>query len=109
MEPLSCISRNKGLTSSSVSQEKEYKEALEAFNEKNKEKVQLISRLMEVSNVILWPIICVLFNLCLNGSLSGLFVFLCRIGFILLQLVGESEKLRMKKLEELSKSIETIR
>lgn len=31
------------------SQEKEYKEALEAFNEKNKEKVQLITRLMEVS------------------------------------------------------------
>ncbi|CAI9097801.1 OLC1v1034299C2 [Oldenlandia corymbosa var. corymbosa] len=51
--------------------EREYKEALEAFNEKNKEKVQLITRLME--------------------------------------LVSESEKLRMKKLEELSKSIETIR
>ncbi|XP_052171961.1 uncharacterized protein LOC127787926 [Diospyros lotus] len=51
--------------------EKEYKEALEAFNEKNKEKVQLITRLME--------------------------------------LVSESEKLRMKKLEELSKNIETIR
>ncbi|GMP50016.1 hypothetical protein CsSME_00016799 [Camellia sinensis var. sinensis] len=49
--------------------EREYKEALEAFNEKNKEKVQLITRLME--------------------------------------LVGESERLRMKKLEELSKSIET--
>ncbi|KAK4345780.1 hypothetical protein RND71_035956 [Anisodus tanguticus] len=51
--------------------EREYKEALEAFNEKHKEKVQLITRLME--------------------------------------LVGESEKLRLKKLEELSKSIETIR
>lgn len=51
--------------------EREYKEALEAFNEKHKEKVQLISRLME--------------------------------------LVGESEKMRMKKLEELSKSVETIR
>lgn len=50
--------------------EKEYKEALEAFNEKHKEKVELISRLME--------------------------------------LVGESEKMRLKKLEELSKSIETI-
>lgn len=50
--------------------EREHKEALEAFNEKHKEKVQLISRLME--------------------------------------LVGESEKMRMKKLEELSKSIETI-
>ena len=32
-----------------ISQEKEYKEALEAFNEKNKEKVQLITKLMEVS------------------------------------------------------------
>ncbi|KAI3471972.1 hypothetical protein Pfo_028660 [Paulownia fortunei] len=50
--------------------EREYKEALEAFNEKNKEKVQLITRLME--------------------------------------LVSESERLRLKKLEELSKNIETI-
>jgi len=49
--------------------EREYKEALDAFNEKNKEKVQLITKLME--------------------------------------LVSESEKVRMKKLEELSKSIET--
>lgn len=31
-----------------LSQEKEYKEALEAFNDKNKEKVQLITKLMEV-------------------------------------------------------------
>ena len=30
-------------------QEKEYKDALEAFNDKNKEKVQLITKLMEVS------------------------------------------------------------
>ncbi|KZV44409.1 hypothetical protein F511_38820 [Dorcoceras hygrometricum] len=51
--------------------EKEYKEALESFNEKNKEKVQLITRLME--------------------------------------LVSESERLRLKKLEELSKNIETLR
>nr|XP_043633599.1 probable DNA double-strand break repair Rad50 ATPase isoform X2 [Erigeron canadensis] len=50
--------------------EREYKEALDAFNEKNKEKVQLITRLME--------------------------------------LVSESEKTRMKKLDELSKSIETV-
>ncbi|XP_030453802.1 uncharacterized protein LOC115664233 [Syzygium oleosum] len=50
--------------------EREYKEALEAFNEKNKEKVQLVNKLME--------------------------------------LVGESEKMRMKKLEELAKSIETL-
>ncbi|XP_038903091.1 GRB10-interacting GYF protein 2-like [Benincasa hispida] len=51
--------------------EKEYKEALEAFNDKNKEKVQLITKLME--------------------------------------LVSESERLRLKKLEELSKNIDTIR
>ncbi|KAD3640259.1 hypothetical protein E3N88_29482 [Mikania micrantha] len=51
--------------------EREYKEALDAFNEKNKEKVQLITRLME--------------------------------------LVSESEKERMKKLDELSKSIETVK
>ncbi|CAI9780203.1 unnamed protein product [Fraxinus pennsylvanica] len=51
--------------------EREYKEALEAFEEKNKEKVQLITRLME--------------------------------------LVSESEKTRMKKLEELSKNLETPR
>jgi len=50
--------------------EKEYREALEAFNDKNREKVQLITKLME--------------------------------------LVGESEKLRMKKLEELSKNIDSM-
>ncbi|KAK4749293.1 hypothetical protein SAY87_026742 [Trapa incisa] len=50
--------------------EREYKEALKTFNEKNKDKVQLINKLME--------------------------------------LVSESEKLRMKKLEELSKSIVTL-
>ncbi|KAL3357187.1 hypothetical protein AABB24_017730 [Solanum stoloniferum] len=47
--------------------EKEYKEALEAFNEKHKEKVQLISRLME--------------------------------------LVGESEKMRLKKLDERARAL----
>lgn len=31
-------------------QEREYKEALEAFNEKNKEKAQLVSKLVEVIN-----------------------------------------------------------
>lgn len=31
-----------------MSQEKEYKEALEAFNEKNREKTQLVTKLMEV-------------------------------------------------------------
>ncbi|CAH2056989.1 unnamed protein product [Thlaspi arvense] len=61
----------KPLGQSCQKKEKEYKEALEAFNEKNKEKVQLITRLME--------------------------------------LVSESERLRMKKLEELSKCIETTR
>ncbi|GJX37371.1 RNA-binding protein 25-like protein [Tanacetum coccineum] len=50
--------------------EREYKEALDDFNNKNKEKVQLITRLME--------------------------------------LVSESETTRMKKLDELSKSIETV-
>lgn len=49
--------------------EKEYRDVLDLFNEKNKEKVQLINRLVE--------------------------------------LVGESEKLRIKKLEELSKSLES--
>lgn len=34
--------------SSLESQEKEYKEALDAFNEKNKEKAQLVTKLMEV-------------------------------------------------------------
>ncbi|KAK4582908.1 hypothetical protein RGQ29_025894 [Quercus rubra] len=53
--------------------EKEYKEALEAFNDKNKEKVQLITKLMEFD-----------------------------------QLVSESERLRLKKLEELSKNIESL-
>ncbi|EYU36092.1 hypothetical protein ABFS82_14G235000 [Erythranthe guttata] len=51
--------------------EKEYKEALESFNEKNKEKGQLISKLVE--------------------------------------LVTESEKLRLKKLEELCKNIDSLR
>ncbi|CAN6826160.1 hypothetical protein HID58_056905 [Brassica napus] len=33
--------------------EREYKEALEAFNEKNREKVQLITKLMELSQLII--------------------------------------------------------
>ncbi|CAL8999851.1 unnamed protein product [Prunus brigantina] len=61
----------KPLGQSCQRKEKEYKEALEALNEKNKEKAQLVSRLKE--------------------------------------LVGESEKLRMKKLEELNKHVETLR
>ncbi|MFS7915379.1 putative RAB6-interacting golgin [Helianthus anomalus] len=50
--------------------EREYREALEAFNEKNKEKAQLLARLME--------------------------------------LVTESERVRMKKLEELNNNIESL-
>lgn len=61
----------KPLGQSCLKKEKEYKEALEAFNEKNKEKAQLINKLME--------------------------------------LVSESERLRMKKLEELSKTIDSLR
>ncbi|KVH90649.1 Golgin, RAB6-interacting [Cynara cardunculus var. scolymus] len=53
-----------------IRQEKEYREALEAFNEKNKEKSQLLARLME--------------------------------------LVTESERVRMKKLEELNNNIESL-
>ncbi|KAJ4975122.1 hypothetical protein NE237_000228 [Protea cynaroides] len=61
----------KPLGQSCQKKEKEYKDALEAFNEKNKEKAQLITKLME--------------------------------------LVSESERLRMKKLEELSKNIDSLR
>ncbi|KAL0662612.1 hypothetical protein Bca4012_099449 [Brassica carinata] len=53
-----------------VDQEKEYKETLEAFNEKNKEKTHLVSMLME--------------------------------------LLAESERLRMKKLEEINKTVGTL-
>ncbi|CAN8316654.1 unnamed protein product [Cochlearia groenlandica] len=63
----------KPLGSTVQKKEREYKEALDTFNEKNREKVQLITKLMEME-----------------------------------QLVGESEKLRMIKLEELSKSIENM-
>ncbi|CAL0304028.1 unnamed protein product [Lupinus luteus] len=51
--------------------EREYKEALEALNHKNREKGQLVTNLMEM--------------------------------------VNESEKLRMKKLEELSKNLDTLK
>ncbi|PIN18444.1 hypothetical protein CDL12_08881 [Handroanthus impetiginosus] len=50
-----------------IAQEKEYKEAMEAYQEKNNEKAQLTSTLVE--------------------------------------LVNESEKFRMRKLEELSKIV----
>ncbi|KAL1204170.1 hypothetical protein V5N11_026667 [Cardamine amara subsp. amara] len=58
----------KPLGQSCQRKEREFKEALEAYNEKNKEKALFVSKLVE--------------------------------------LVTESEKLRMSKLEELSKSIE---
>ncbi|KAJ6892578.1 hypothetical protein NC651_025701 [Populus alba x Populus x berolinensis] len=61
----------KPLGQSCQKKEKEYKEALEAFNEKNREKAQLVGTLME--------------------------------------LLTESEKQRMKKLEELNKIMESIR
>ncbi|XP_031248405.1 uncharacterized protein LOC116129063 isoform X2 [Pistacia vera] len=61
----------KPLGQSCQKKEREYREALEAFNEKNKEKAQLVSKLME--------------------------------------LVSESEKLRMKKLEELSRNVELLK
>ncbi|XVE65940.1 hypothetical protein DITRI_Ditri08aG0040200 [Diplodiscus trichospermus] len=60
----------KPLGQSCQKKEKEYKEALEAFNEKNKEKAQLVTTLMEM--------------------------------------MTESEKLRIKKLEELSRNMESI-
>ncbi|KAI3706468.1 hypothetical protein L6452_24235 [Arctium lappa] len=60
----------KPLGQSCHKKEKEYREALEAFNEKNKEKSQLVARLME--------------------------------------LVTESERVRMKKLEELNNNIESL-
>ncbi|XP_076906730.1 uncharacterized protein LOC143562955 [Bidens hawaiensis] len=58
----------KSLGQNCQKKEKEYKEALDAFNEKNKEKAQLIARLME--------------------------------------LVTESEMVRMKKIEELDEKFE---
>ncbi|KAJ8568451.1 hypothetical protein K7X08_027984 [Anisodus acutangulus] len=61
----------KPLGQSCQRKEKEYKEAVDTFNAKSKEKAQLITKLME--------------------------------------LVSESETLRMKKLEELSKHIESLR
>lgn len=99
------------------SQEKEYKEAVEALNEKNREKAQLLSRLMEVSYLIfrksfiilkyanLVQVISTRTSVCsLITSISNHFHI-----HDLFQLVGESERLRMKKLEELNKHIETLR
>ncbi|XP_057955093.1 uncharacterized protein LOC131149057 [Malania oleifera] len=60
----------KPLGQSCQKKEKEYKDALEAFNDKNREKTQLLAKLKE--------------------------------------LVSESEKQRMKKLEELNKNIDAL-
>ncbi|KAG6516451.1 RAB6-interacting golgin-like isoform X1 [Zingiber officinale] len=59
------------LSQNCLKKEKEYMQAREAFGDKNREKAQLVDKLME--------------------------------------LVSESERLRMKKLEELSKTIDSIR
>ncbi|BBH07686.1 unknown function family protein DUF662, partial [Prunus dulcis] len=85
--------------------EKEYRDALEAFNEKNREKVQLITKLMEVCNLDG-------LNLNLSAVEPASNFGLARLRSstrpnsqpILIKLVSESEKLRMKKLEELSKN-----
>lgn len=95
-------------------QEREYKEALEAFNEKNREKVQLITKLMEVSHQIVFDCLVQLFKFVIffhSGLWSFCFVTLRLNGSLkpmIQQLVGESEKVRMKKLEELSKNIDSI-
>lgn len=60
----------KPLSKSCVKKEKEYKEVLEAYNEKSKEKALLVNRLIE--------------------------------------LVSESERMRMKKLEELNKTVDSL-
>ncbi|XP_006652248.1 uncharacterized protein LOC102721263 [Oryza brachyantha] len=60
----------KPLGKTCVKKEKEYKEILESYNEKNKEKALLVSRLIE--------------------------------------LVSESERMRMKKLEELNKTVDSL-
>ncbi|CAD6261032.1 unnamed protein product [Miscanthus lutarioriparius] len=60
----------KPLSKSCVKKEKEYKEVLEAYNDKSKEKALLVNRLIE--------------------------------------LVSESERMRMKKLEELNKTVDSL-
>lgn len=81
-------------------QEKEYKEALESFNEKNNEKAQLTATLMEVT-----------FTLLFKFKILPLMIENKRIhdSKNLLQLLNESEKQRMGKLEKLNKIIESIR
>lgn len=81
-------------------QEKEYKEALESFNEKNNEKAQLTATLMEVT-----------FTLLFKFKILPLMIENKRIhdSKNLLQLLNESEKQRVGKLEKLNKIIESIR
>lgn len=81
-------------------QEKEYKEALESFNEKNNEKAQLTATLMEVTFTLLFKfkiLPLMIENKWIHDSKN------------LLQLLNESEKQRMGKLEKLNKIIESIR
>lgn len=85
---------------------------LEAFNEKNKEKALLVNKLTEVCIVVLSSLNSLKSRLeeMKEASITAVMysercVDAFSIGLFLLQLVGESEKLRMKKLEELSKSL----
>lgn len=120
-------------------QEKEYKEALEAFTEKNKEKAQLVTKLMEVIFMLLVPLhtkyryilkenACEIMMSSLRVSsakrrggweassvwnvinLQAFFCYLWYHYFLCknLQMVSESERVRMKKLEELSKNIDSL-
>ena len=89
-------------------QEKEYKECLDAFNEKSREKTQLVSKLMEVGLRLL---VCKTFLYHQNRAKDVQWLLLYLYSFLYYlfgQLVSESEKLRMKKLEELSKSINSL-
>lgn len=78
-------------------QEREFKEALEAYNEKNKEKAMYISKLVEVKHSV---------SIFLYFLFITIIVFWFFSGVKSVQLVTESEKLRMTKLDELSKGID---
>lgn len=78
-------------------QEREFKEALEAYNEKNKEKAMYISKLVEVKHSV---------SIFLYFLFITIIVFWIFSGVKSVQLVTESEKLRMTKLDELSKGID---
>lgn len=66
--------------------------------------MQLITRLMEVSRIL--KALAIL-NCNHFGFLND-YSYYCWFEIENMQLVSESEKLRMKKLEELSKNIETV-